>query len=595
MAVRLDSIIHAGGVNSIDRFASSWQRAAGFFEITPVRPSFRFAEGDEAEGATPAYSRQDVENSPDAARSLLREAFHEQGRRPSDNVVEDGAPAGFEGTMAHRLSMQRRRMSREDSIFAIEPSLDSPFGGSYGTQYGSLGSRLNRSSIRHAAQLFNEQQAKGVTSPDKERAPLLVKTVEEDGVAFNVVVGQSTLPQTVFNSVNVLIGVGLLSLPLAIHYSGWVVGILFYFFAVITTQYTAKLLAKCLDVDSSLITFADLAYVSFGHSARVVVSILFSLELIGANVALVVLFADSLDDLIPGIGVVGWKVIAAIILVPLAFLPLRLLSFTSILGILSCFGIVICVFIDGLIKPDTPGSLRQPATQYLFPLDWRTIPLSLGLLMSPWGGHSVFPNIYRDMRHPYKYRRGVDITYAFTFLLDLGMAVIGILMFGDAVRDEITSNILITKGYPKAINLIIVVCIAIIPVTKVPLNARPIISTVEVLLGLDSRALAQSSSMVGMSGFNRGLLKAAIRILVVLIFVGIAIVFPSFDRIMTLLGSVCCFTICIILPLAFHLKLFGKEIGNAEKIMNWTLIVISTAMALVSTVFACLPKEMIGA
>ncbi|KIW00791.1 uncharacterized protein PV09_07770 [Verruconis gallopava] len=596
MALRLESFMHAGGVNSIDRFASSWQRAAGFFEITPVRPSFRFADDTDGE---PSYTRRDIEHSPDEARSLLREAFHDGGRRGSDNALDDSgvgtSPGGNETSLARRLSMQRRRYSREESLFSVEPSLDSPFGGSYGTQYGSVTSKLNRSSIRHAAQLFNEQQAKGITEPDKEREPLLVKTVEEDGVAYNVVVGQSTLPQTVFNSVNVLIGVGLLSLPLAIHYSGWVVGMLFYLFAVISTQYTAKLLAKCLDVDSSLITFADLAYVSFGQGARVVVSILFTLELLGANVALIVLFADSLDDLIPGLGVVAWKIIAAFILVPLAFLPLRLLSFTSVLGILSCFGIVICVFIDGLIKPQQPGSLRQPATQYLFPINWTTIPLSLGLLMSPWGGHSVFPNIYRDMRHPYKYRRGVDITYAFTFLLDLGMAVIGILMFGDAVRDEITSNILTTAGYPKAISFIIVICIAIIPLTKVPLNARPIVSTIEILAGLDARALAQSNSLVGMSGFNRGLLKATIRILTVLIFVGIAIVFPSFDRIMTLLGSVCCFTICIILPLAFHLKLFSSEIGRAEKALNWVLIVISSIMAIVSTVFACLPKDLIGA
>lgn len=334
MALRFDHILHAGGVNSIDRFAASWQRAAGFFEVTPVRPSFRFAEDGEEEGT---YTRQDVQQSPDAARSLLRDAFHD-GRRSSDNAVEDGVPAGAESSLAHRLSTQRRRMSREESIFSIQPSLDSPFGGSYGTQYGSLGSRLNRSSIRHAAQLFDEQQAKGVTMPDKERAPLLVKTVEEDGVAFNVVVGQSTLPQTIFNSVNVLIGVGLLSLPLALHYSGLVIGLLFFVFAVISTKYTAKLLAKCLDVDSSLITFADLAYVSFGHSARIAVSLLFTLELIAANVALIVLFADSLDDLIPGWGVIGWKIVAAVILVPLVFLPLRLLSFTSVLGILSCFG-----------------------------------------------------------------------------------------------------------------------------------------------------------------------------------------------------------------------------------------------------------------
>lgn len=224
-----------------------------------------------------------------------------------------------------------------------------------------------------------------------------------------------------------------------------------------------------------------------------------------------------------------------------------------------------------------------------------TIPLSFGLLMSPWGGHSVFPNIYRDMRHPYKYRKGVNITYIFTFLIDLGMACAGILMFGDYVRDEITSNIFITSGYPKALSIFIAICIAIVPLTKVPLNARPIISTLEVLLGLDNRSLGASSSLTGMSGMNRGIFKFILRIVVIIIFVLIAIVFPSFDRIMTLLGSVACFSICIILPLAFHLKLFGRDLGKGEKIMNWTLIILSTIMAVVSTVFACIPKELIGA
>jgi vesicular inhibitory amino acid transporter len=335
----LNALRQVGGVNSIDNFARSWQRAAGFYEITPVRPSFRFAEEGEGE---PSYSRQDVAGSPEASRSLLRKQIHEGGRRTSDNALEDDnvhpeASEAHDGTMNSRLSSQRRRYSRDESIFSIEPSLASPFGGSYGTMYGSL-SRVNRSSIRHAARLFEEQQLQGVTEPDKEREPLIVKTVEENGVAFNVVVGQSTLPQTVFNSVNVLIGVGLLSLPLAIHYSGWVIGMTFFLFSVVTTQYTAKLLAKCLDVDSSLITFADLAYVSFGPRARVIVSLLFTLELIGANVALIVLFGDSLDALIGGYGVVTWKVISAFILIPLAFLPLRLLSFTSILGIIACFG-----------------------------------------------------------------------------------------------------------------------------------------------------------------------------------------------------------------------------------------------------------------
>lgn len=198
------------------------------------------------------------------------------------------------------------------------------------------------------------------------------------------------------------------------------------------------------------------------------------------------------------------------------------------------------------------------------------------------------------MRHPYKYRKGVNVTYAFTALLDLFMAVVGLLMFGDGVRDEITSNIFMTNGYPAWLSVVICVCVAIIPLTKIPLNARPIVSTLEVLLGLDSRAVAASPALHGMSGFNRGILRATIRVLIVVLLVILAILVPSFDRIISLLGSVACFTICIILPLAFHLKIFGSEIGRAERWGNWALIIVSTILAVVSTVFNFFPKSMLG-
>ena len=92
--------------------------------------------------------------------------------------------------------------------------------------------------------------------------------------------------------------------------------------------------------------------------------------------------------------------------------------------------------------------------------------------MSPWGGHGVFPSIYRDMRHPFRYRTGVNITYVFTFLLILIMAVVGLLMFGDDVKDEVTKNIVSSKDYPHWISIGVIILIAIVPITKVPLSAR---------------------------------------------------------------------------------------------------------------------------
>lgn len=107
--------------------------------------------------------------------------------------------------------------------------------------------------------------------------------------------------------------------------------------AALVTSYTAKLLAKCMDLDPSLITFSDLAYISFGRNARIATSILFTLELLAACVALIVLFADSMDLLFHGVlSVNQWKILFSIILIPLNFLPLRYLSFTSVIGIICC-------------------------------------------------------------------------------------------------------------------------------------------------------------------------------------------------------------------------------------------------------------------
>jgi vesicular inhibitory amino acid transporter len=116
--------------------------------------------------------------------------------------------------------------------------------------------------MEHAGHLWRQQQAALARGGDADHQPLLVKEVEVDGKVMLIVEGQSTLPQTIFNSTNVLIGVGLLSLPMGIKYSGWICGMIFLALSALVTAYTARLLAKCMDLDASLITFADIALIS---------------------------------------------------------------------------------------------------------------------------------------------------------------------------------------------------------------------------------------------------------------------------------------------------------------------------------------------
>lgn len=379
----------------MENFARSWSRAAGFVEIAP-RPSFVIEErsDDDLESSR----RSDVQPSSGESRSLLRQQLERQGAS-SEALIDQEPTHDPEDEASERREVARSTPDDAGDILDRPPYRASPFASSYGGVYGSLSSRVNDSSMRHAADLYNEQQAKGRQEPDKEQEPLLVRVKEQkDGKRVQMVVGRSTLPQTVFNSVNVLIGVGLLSLPLGLKYSGWLVGMTFLLLSAISTRYSAGVLAKCLDVNPSLVGFADIAYQAFGERARVATAFLFTIELLAACVALAVLFADSLDALLPGWGVIEWKLLCGLILIPLSFVPLRYLSVTSVLGIICCIGsksmarkqiqgkadhvvVVILIFVDGALKVHSPGSLRDPALTSLFPQRWSTLPLSFGLLM----------------------------------------------------------------------------------------------------------------------------------------------------------------------------------------------------------------------
>ena len=331
--MRVSSFAQVGGVNSLENFARSWQRAAGFNEIPSGRPSF---EGHEEDGIARQSSSDD--RSIPQHKSLLRQQLEREETSPTNTVIEDGAATPRQGNeeslRPHKVSDHYR-----DAILSSSPYLGSPFSTSYGGLYGSLSSRIAPVSappVRHLSKARTESDSEGSS---KEQEPLLVNVVErEDGKLVRIVLGQSTLPQTVFNSVNVLIGVGILSLPLGLRHSGWLIGLTFLLLAALTTRYTAGLLARCLSVDDSLVTFADLAHVSFGSKARIATSLLFTVELIAACVALVVLFGDSLYALLPIWGVLEWKLICGLVILPLVFVPLRYLSFTSVLGILCCLG-----------------------------------------------------------------------------------------------------------------------------------------------------------------------------------------------------------------------------------------------------------------
>lgn len=345
---------------------------------------------------------------------------------------------------------------------------------------------------------------------------------------------KSTPIQTIFNSINVLIGLGILSIPLAFHLSGWILGILCISLAAFSTKQTAVILGKILDKHPNLKSYQDIGVYCFGEEIGFVIMIIFMLDLLGAGISMVLLFADSINTLI-NIDESNLKFGLCLVLIMLNCLPLRILSFLSLSGIICTSLTCGIICISGLIKPDSPGSLFNRMPTNIYPTSFIDFLFSLGLYMAPWGGHATFPEIFKDQLFPETYNHCMNYSFTFSYLVDLSTGVMGFLMFGKNITNEVSKNILITEGYPRWVGNTIVILMGLLPISKLPLISRPIVTIMDDKIG------------------NSRFMKCINRIGLSLLFFLVSTVATDFGQVMALLGSLICFTVCLTLPCLYHI------------------------------------------
>ncbi|KAI7908238.1 transmembrane amino acid transporter protein-domain-containing protein [Cokeromyces recurvatus] len=394
---------------------------------------------------------------------------------------------------------------------------------------------------------------------------------------------KSSFTQSIFNSINILIGIGILALPLGFKCAGWAIGLSVFVFCCGLTNYTAKLLQKCLDIDPESRTYGDMGALAFGLKGRIWVTALFITELITSSVALVVLLGDGIDSLFPGFTLKETRILSFLILTPMLFLPIRHLSYTSLLGIISAFSIIIVIIIDGFTKKDAPGSLIEPADTEIWPSNWMTVPLSFGLIMAGFAGHAVFPTVYRDMEQPKYYRKMVDWTYVATTIVYFGVAACGYLMFGSNTMQEITQNIVSVPEYNQALNRFAVWLIAMNPIAKYGLTVNPVNLSWQIWLFKGSTSLEDWCEK---GRWREPVLTAIGKICVSAFIVSLAYIIPEFDKVMSLLGAFFSFMISGIFPLVCHVRLFGDTMSVKTKILNYVLILVASSMAINGTLWS---------
>lgn len=391
------------------------------------------------------------------------------------------------------------------------------------------------------------------------------------------ITGSSTLPQTVFNSVNTLTGIALLSLPYGLRISGLIGGSIVLIFCYVVSNYSAVFLGDILKRKHSLVSYSDIGGYCGGNIMQTVITALFITDITGALISLSILFSDSFFLLFPSISKEFFKVFIYFLMFVLSFFPLNVLSIFSLLGVLSTFTMVITIIFCGLLTDKSPGSLLSPMPINLGPENnnWQNLLLAFGIFMAPWGGHPVYPELYRDMRHPHKFNKSTNLAFSITFSIDYTVAIIGFLMYGVNCQDSLIMNIMKNEDYPSFVKPMYLALMGILPISKMPLLAKPIITVYEKFFNINDL-------VNGKEGLS--LRRLIYRVIFVLLSLSLALVFTSFGKVVAFLGSSICFTLCMTLPFYFKFIVFQNELSSGEKLLLKLGIFFGILLAISGTI-----------
>ena len=405
---------------------------------------------------------------------------------------------------------------------------------------------------------------------------------------------ESTAMQATMNAVNLLLGMGVLSLPFALKCSGWAIGLALLVFLTVLTNYTGKLLGRILSTDASIRSFPDIGYAAFGSVGRLVISITFFGELLAACGMYMILCVDNLDKLFPSMPRTELVLIFTAIVLPTTWTTkLSFLSYFSIIGVVASWFLLFVLIYHGA----STGRLTDPApTQvYTSMSEW---PIGIGLIMVGFAGHAAFPSVYGSLKTKSSYGRVLDASYIIVAIANVLIAVTGYLCYGRDTNQEITINMLqdikAGVGSPwlvKAATWMIVVN----PLTKFALTLNPVALNVETwILECMARRRSKEDEYTSLDGGDSDheqedaqgggsclstMYRIILRTLLTGVAVGLAVGVPHFARVVSFVGALFSFSVSGIYPPLCYLAIFKNHISPSERVLNVGIAALCIVLA----------------
>ncbi|KAL8225382.1 hypothetical protein R6Q57_017939 [Mikania cordata] len=399
------------------------------------------------------------------------------------------------------LGLFRRSSGSVYSMY--EPAIDSNFGDNFKSKL-----------LTECSKIYSKQDLDKISrmmSTWSGRGSLPEQLIGELPITFGC-----SVTQTVFNSVNVMVGVGVLSMPNTIAQAGWVgIGVLLLFAAMCC--YTAYLMKDCFESKETIESYPDIGEAAFGKYGRLIIA--------AYCVEFIILEGDNITSLLPGVSlhlgglnmdsVHFYAILSAVVMgLTLLVKNARVISLLSATGVVATVMVILCVFWLGTVNV----GFRENGP----PVKLGGIAFALGVYGFCFSGHCVFPNIYQSMADKTKFTKAMIICFVLCVLMYGVVAIMGFLMFGEQSLSQITLNMPEDAIASKvALNLFVSLTFY-----TYALLMNPLASAIEELL----------PTKVANSYWCFIILRAAL----VASSVCIAFALPFFGLVMALMGSVLC-------------------------------------------------------
>ncbi|KMT17325.1 hypothetical protein BVRB_2g040170 isoform B [Beta vulgaris subsp. vulgaris] len=361
--------------------------------------------------------------------------------------------------------------------------------------------------------------------------------------------GDASFSKTLFNGLNALSGVGILSVPYALASGGWLSLVLLFAIAM-AAFYAGLLIKRCMETDPSITNFPDMGERAFGNIGRTVVSVFMCAELYLVVTGFLIVEGDNLHNLFPEMkfqacglelgGKQSFVMIVALLITPSVWLSnLNILSYISATGVLASVVIIASVLWVGAFD----GIGFHSKGEFV---NWSGIPTAVSLYGFCYCAHPIFPPLYNSMKNKRNFSKVLLLCFVCMTISYASIAIFGYLMFGSKLDPEITLNLPIHKLSSR----VAIYTTLVSPLSKYALMLEPVASATE-------------------SWFPTYHKKRSFRIFIRTALVAtqviIALVVPFFGHLISLVGAFLSVTASITLPCLCFLKISGANLGNEQE------------------------------